>query len=170
MEHLVVDSRRSLFALNRCYAKLRIMDVKLRFDLFNTLVRSTTNYVYGVWVDSKNIETIEIVYWRFFKSLLGVQNKTNRSIVLAKSSKFPFKHFVWRQMLLYYKHVSTIIKDCILGKTWKASSLCLLREKNVGLDPCWVIQELASRAGRFFASGSIVIGNDTLVTRSQALW
>ncbi len=36
MEHLVVVSRRSLFTLNRHCAKLRIMDVKLRYDLFNT--------------------------------------------------------------------------------------------------------------------------------------
>jgi len=44
MEHLAATSRRSLFALNRCYAELRIMNVKLRCDLFNTLVCSTTSY------------------------------------------------------------------------------------------------------------------------------
>jgi hypothetical protein len=36
MEHLVVASRRSLLTLNRHCAKLRIMDVKLHYDLFNT--------------------------------------------------------------------------------------------------------------------------------------
>jgi hypothetical protein len=55
MEHLAVASRRSLFALNRRYAELRIMDVKLRFDLFNTLVRSTTSYACEVSMDSKKI-------------------------------------------------------------------------------------------------------------------
>jgi hypothetical protein len=55
VEHLVVASRCSLFALNRRCAKLRIMDVKLHCDLFNTLVRSTTSYAYEVWVDSKKI-------------------------------------------------------------------------------------------------------------------
>jgi hypothetical protein len=47
VEHLAGTSRRSLFALNHCCAELHIMDVKLRFmdvklrcDLFNTLVRS----------------------------------------------------------------------------------------------------------------------------------
>ncbi len=44
VEHLAVVSRCSLFALNRRYAELRIMDVKLRCDLFNTLVRSTASY------------------------------------------------------------------------------------------------------------------------------
>jgi hypothetical protein len=67
VEHLAVASKRSLFALNRCYAELHIMDVKLRCDLFNTLVRSTTSYAYEVWVDSKKIEIIEIVYRGFFK-------------------------------------------------------------------------------------------------------
>jgi hypothetical protein len=44
MEHLVTTNRRSLFTLNRCCAKLRIMDVKLHYDLFHTLVRSITSY------------------------------------------------------------------------------------------------------------------------------
>jgi hypothetical protein len=72
MEHLVVASKRLLFALNRCYAKLHIMDVKLCYDLFNTLVRSTTSYAYEAGVDSKKIKAIEIMYRRFLKSLLGV--------------------------------------------------------------------------------------------------
>ncbi len=55
MEHLAAASKRSLFALNCHCAKLHIMDVKLRCDLFNTLVCSTTNYAYEVWVDFKKI-------------------------------------------------------------------------------------------------------------------
>jgi hypothetical protein len=48
------------------------MDVKLRYDLFNTLVRFTTSCAYEVWVDSKKIEAIKVMYQGFFKSLLGV--------------------------------------------------------------------------------------------------
>jgi hypothetical protein len=59
--HLVAANRRSLFTLNHRCAKLRFMDVKL-CDLFNTLVRSTTSYACEVWVDSKKIEAIEVVY------------------------------------------------------------------------------------------------------------
>jgi hypothetical protein len=51
-----------LSTLNRRCAKLRIMDVKLRYDLFNMLVRSTISYACKVWVDSKKIEAIEVVY------------------------------------------------------------------------------------------------------------
>jgi hypothetical protein len=40
--------------------------------------------------------------------------------VLAKFGKFPFEHFAWGQVLLYYNRLSTIIKDCILGKAWEA--------------------------------------------------
>jgi hypothetical protein len=78
VEHLAITSRRLLFALNRWCAKLRIMDVKLCCDLFNTLVRSTTNYAYKVWVDSKKIKVIEVMYLRFFKSLLGVRKQPTR--------------------------------------------------------------------------------------------
>jgi hypothetical protein len=72
MEHLTTASRCSLFTLNRQCAELRIMDVKLRYNLFNMLVCSTSSCAYEIWVDSKKIEVIKVVYRRFFKSLLGV--------------------------------------------------------------------------------------------------
>jgi hypothetical protein len=72
MEHLVAASRRSLFALNCRCAELRIMEIKLRCDLFNTLVHSITSYACEVWVDSKKIEAIGVMYRGFLKSLLRV--------------------------------------------------------------------------------------------------
>jgi len=101
MEHLAVATRRSFIALNGHYAELHIMDVKICCDLFNMLVCSIASYVCEVWVDSKKIETIEIMYQGFFKSLIGVQKTTNTSILLAKFGKFPFEHFTWGQLLLY---------------------------------------------------------------------
>jgi hypothetical protein len=62
VEHLVATSRHSLFALNRRYAELRIIDVKLRCDLFNMLVRSTASYACEIWVHSKKIKAIEVMY------------------------------------------------------------------------------------------------------------
>jgi len=132
VEHLAAANRRSLFALNHCYAKLRIMDVKLRCDLFNTLVCSIASYACEIWVDSKKIEAIEVVYRGFLKSLLGVRKTTSTSIVLAEFGKFPFEHFAWGQALLYYNRVSTVTKDCILGKAWEAQLAMLLAGKK-----CW---------------------------------
>jgi hypothetical protein len=120
MEHLTTTSRRLLFTLNRHYAELRIMDVKLRYDLFTTLVHSTTSYAYEVWVDSKKIEATEVVYQGFLKTLLRMRKTTSTSIVLAKFGNFPFEHFAWGQALLYYNCVSTVTKDRILGKAWEA--------------------------------------------------
>jgi len=62
VEHLAIASRCLLFALNRRCVELRIMDVKLCCDLFNMLVCSITSYVCEVWVDSKKIKAIEVVY------------------------------------------------------------------------------------------------------------
>jgi hypothetical protein len=95
VKHLTPASKRSLFALNRRCAELRSMDVKLRCDLFNTLVRSTTSYACEVWVDFKKIKVIKVVYRRFFKSVLRVQKTTNTSIMLIEFGKFPFQHFAW---------------------------------------------------------------------------
>jgi hypothetical protein len=96
------------------------MDVKLHCHLFNTLVRSIASYAYEVWVDSKKIEAIEVVYGGFFKSLLGVRKTTSTSIVLVEFSKFPFEHIAWGHALMYYNRVSMITKDRILGKAWEA--------------------------------------------------
>jgi hypothetical protein len=96
------------------------MDIKLCCNLFNTLVCSTVSYACEVWVDSKKIEAIEVMYRGFLKSLLEVRKTTSTSIVLVEFGKFPFEHFAWGQALLYYNCVSTITKDRILGKAWEA--------------------------------------------------
>jgi hypothetical protein len=38
------------------------MDVKLHCDLFSMLVRSIASYACEVWMDSKKIEVIEVMY------------------------------------------------------------------------------------------------------------
>ncbi len=65
------------------------MDIKLCCDLFNALVRSTTSYACEVWVDSKKIKVIEVVYWGFFKSLLKARKTTSTSRVGVDSSRIP---------------------------------------------------------------------------------
>jgi hypothetical protein len=95
VEHLAAVSRRLLFALNRRCVELRITDVKLHCDLFNTLVHSTTSYACEVWVDFKKIEAIEVVYRGFFNSLFSMWKTISTFIVLAKFGKFPFEHFAW---------------------------------------------------------------------------
>jgi hypothetical protein len=112
VEHLAVANRRSLFALNRHCVELRIMDVKLSCDLFNTLVRFTASYACEVWVDSKKIEAIEVVYRGFLKSLLGVRKTTSTSIMLVEFGKFPFVHFAWGQTLLYYNCRNPTLAKC----------------------------------------------------------
>ncbi len=53
VEHLATTNKHSLFTLNRHFAELHIMDLKLRCELFNTLVCCTTSYACAVWMDSK---------------------------------------------------------------------------------------------------------------------
>ncbi len=120
VEHLASANKHLLFALNRRCVELCIMDIMLCCDLFNMLVRSAVSYVYEVWVESKKIEVIEVMYWGFLKSLLRVWKTTSTSIVLVKFGKFPFEHFAWGQALLYYNRVSTVTKNRILGKAWEA--------------------------------------------------
>jgi hypothetical protein len=53
--------------------------------------------------------------------------------VLAEFGKFPFKHFAWGQVLMYYNRVNTFTKDRILGKAWEAQLAMLDARKK-----CWV--------------------------------
>jgi hypothetical protein len=62
VECLIATNKHSLFMLNHCYVELHMMDVKLHCDLFNMLVRPTISYAREVWVDSKKIEIIKVVY------------------------------------------------------------------------------------------------------------
>jgi hypothetical protein len=135
VEPLAAASRCSLFALNHHCAELRIMDVKLRYDLFNMFMHSTTNYACEVWVDSKKIKAIGVVYQRFLNSLLRVRKTTSTSIVLAEFGKFPFEHFALGQSLLYYNRVRMVTKTTSWERHGKPNSLCLLRKRNVELDP-----------------------------------
>jgi hypothetical protein len=97
------------------------------------LVCSIASYAYEVWVGLKKIEAIEVVYQGLFKSLLEVRKIISTSIVMEKFDKFPFEHFAWGQVLLYYNRVSTVTKDHILGKAWEPNLLCLLWERNLDL-------------------------------------
>ncbi len=81
-------------------------------------------------MDAKKIKAIEIVYQRFLKSMLRMRKTTSTSIVLAEFSKFPFEHFAWGQMMLYYNYVSTVAKNHILEKAWEAQfTMLAAREK-----------------------------------------
>jgi hypothetical protein len=53
--------------------------------------------------------------------------------MLAEFGKFPFDHFTWGQLLLYYNHVSTLIEDHILKKAWEAQLAMFDVKKK-----CWV--------------------------------
>jgi hypothetical protein len=127
------------------------MDVKLHCDLFNTLVRSTASYACEVWVDSKKIKAIEVVYRRFFNSLLEVRKTTSTSIMLAEFGKFPFEHFAWGQVLLYYNRVSMVTKNRILGKAWEAQLTMLATRKKywAGFVKKWLLKNQPQEVARF---------------------
>jgi hypothetical protein len=171
VEHLAVVSKRSLFALNRHCAELRIMDVKLRCDLFNTLVRSTTSYACEIWVDSKKIEAIEVMYRGFLKSLLGVRKIISTSIVLAEFGKFPFEHFAWGQALLYYNHVSTVAKNRILGKAWEAQLAMLVAGKKcwAGFVKKWLLQNQPQKVASFLPPTQSPLETTLQLTAAHAL-
>jgi hypothetical protein len=62
--------------------------ILMLFMLFNLLFISPNSlflfvYAYEVWVDSKKIEAVEVVYRGFLKFLLRVRKTTSTSIMLT---------------------------------------------------------------------------------------
>jgi len=111
------------------------MDVKLQCDLFNTLVRSTTSYACEVWVDFKKIKIIKVVYRWFLMSLLDVRKTTDTSIMLVEFGKFPLNILHGDKHYCIITMWARSLKTASWERHGKPSLLCLLRERNVGLDP-----------------------------------
>jgi hypothetical protein len=65
------------------------MDIKLCCDLFNTLIHSAASYACEVWVDSKKIKAIEVMYRRFLKSLLRVRKQPARPLYWKNLANSP---------------------------------------------------------------------------------
>jgi hypothetical protein len=71
--------------------------------------------------------------------------------VLANFGKFPFEHFAWAQMLLYYNCVNKVIKDHIMGKAWEAQlAMFAIRKKYwVGSVKKWLFQNQPQEVASF---------------------
>ncbi len=74
--------------------------------------------------------------------------------MLVEFGKFPFEHFIWGQMLLYYNCGNMVIKDRILGKAWETQLIMLDVGKKcwVGYMKKWLFQNQPQEVASFLPS------------------
>jgi hypothetical protein len=88
--------------------------------------------------------------------------------VLAKFSKFPFEHFAWDKHCYIIIRWAWSLKIASWERHGKPNSLCLLREKNVGLD-LWKNGHSTPGGGRFSASSLTIVGNGASVCSGSCI-
>ncbi len=89
-----------------------------------------------------------------------MQKTISTSIVLAEFGKFPFEHFAWGQMLLYYNRVHGHQRPHLgKGMGSLACYVCCGKEMLGRICEKMAIPELARGSGKFSAFGSTTAGN-----------
>ncbi len=102
VKHLTAAEQRTIFALRRRCADLKINDPAIVCWLFDALIKPVLSYGCELWVDEPATKSLEAIHRSFLKSLLGVNDTTPSQIVIAKFGRFPLILF-WRQQALKYK-------------------------------------------------------------------
>jgi hypothetical protein len=93
VEHLAAASKRTVFALRRRCADLKINDPAIICQLFDALVKPVISYACELWVNEVATDSLELIHVSFLKSLLSVNGSTPTRIVLSEFGRFALKLF-----------------------------------------------------------------------------
>ena len=124
IEQLVASARKALFAMHADCRRLRIVDPRLRCQLFDALVRPILSYACEIWVPlggKSAMQKLEQVHRGFLKSLLGVPQTTTSKFVYAELARAPLKHFCWQQCIKYLHRLHLMDDNRLLKKAFVAA-------------------------------------------------
>jgi len=93
VEHLAAASKRTVFALRRRCADLKINDLAIICQLFDALVKPVISYACELWVNEVATDSLELIHVSFLKLLLSVNRSTPTRIVLSEFGRFALKLF-----------------------------------------------------------------------------
>ena len=101
---LAVAARKAMFGMLRRCAAMGITDIKLKSELFDTLVSPVLSYGCEVWGTQYMItgcEVLEKVHKIFLRKLLGVRKSTANFLLYAELGKLPL-HFLWQKQIMKF--------------------------------------------------------------------
>ncbi len=129
VEHLAAAGQRTVFALRRRCADLKINNPAIVCQLFDALVKPVLNYGCELRVDELATKSLEAIHKSFLKSLLGVNNTTPSRIVLAEFGRFPLILFWHQQALKYKARMSTSLPSRLMSLAFSVQQALSSRQK-----------------------------------------
>jgi len=112
VETLAVAGRKAMFGMMRRCAVLGITDIKLKAQLFDTLVRPILSYgceVWGTYYMHSVAPELEKVHKLFLRKLLQVRTSVSDFVVLSEVGRFPL-NFCWqKQILKFYNRMVNMV-------------------------------------------------------------
>ncbi len=114
IEKIMIASRKSMFALQRRCAELKIKDPATKCRLFDTLVAPVMNYACEIWAGEAAAAKLEVVHRQFLKMTAGLSSRVNSYIVLAEFGRHPMYVQQWQQALRYMHRLSDTDNERLL--------------------------------------------------------
>ncbi len=138
IEKILVAGRKSMFALQRRCAELKITDPRLRCQLFDTLVAPVINYGCEIWAGEAAAGKLEVIHNQFLKMTAGLSQNTNSYLALAEFGQYPMYCQQWQQRLRYVHRLADIDSDRLLHSAMHEQQSLLDKGKK-----CWLQSTLA---------------------------
>ena len=138
IEKILIAGRKSMFALHRRCAELRITDPLLKCRLFDTLVAPVVNYACEIWAGDAAAGKLEVIHNQFLKMTAGLSQNVNSYLALAEFGRFPMHCNQWQQRLRYMHRLSDVDPDRLLY-----SAMCEQRSLLDKGKRCWLQSTLA---------------------------
>ena len=145
-KHVAEQGRKALFAISNTL-KNNYFNIETQGSVFDTYVHSILSYACEIWGFHKAPD-VEKVHLNFCKKLLGVNKRTNNSLVYCELGRFPLqirrKLRIFKYWLKIKNTNNCILKECYEGMiTTNDSWVINIKNElsNLGLrylfeDPC----------------------------------
>jgi hypothetical protein len=101
---LAVAARKAMFGMMRRCVSMGITDIKLKCQLFDTLVLPVLSYGCEVWGTHYMIDGCEVfekVHRLFLRKVLGVRKSTANFMLYAEFGRLPLQ-FIWQKQIMKF--------------------------------------------------------------------
>ena len=134
-KYVTEKSRRASFVATRKCAGIGKMTPKVGLHLYDSFVRSVTEYGCEIWSLGKEFQEIETVQLRFIKMLLGVKLSTANVAIYAETARYPSFINFQLKTVKFYLRLLQMNNNSIVKKVF----LELSKLDHLGLTTCnWV--------------------------------
>ena len=159
-QYLCDKARKAIFSSQRMTKSLNPLSPKLKFHIFDTLIRPVLTYGSDVWGHRKSgLKEIDRVFMRYVRCVLNVKATTSNVIVIGECGRYPPSVFCHISLLCFSNRMYHM-SDTKLSKQ-VYSELLKLHENGF---PNWI-----SNVTELSKLSYLVLGT-SLTNNANALW